>query len=115
MRMMVLPGSGKLGVTKLCGPAVLTGTARRANSREGPEYLQMPACPTAAQENTMRQSHVIDIGGVFVGAAVRETGAYRFIAVDPRVETLDRTIWAGLPEVERAVRHVLTTGRLPPH
>lgn len=61
----------------------------------------------------MMQSHVIDIGGVFMGAAVREAGAYRFVAVDPRVEGLDHTLWPDLPATERAVRHVLTTGRVP--
>ncbi len=63
----------------------------------------------------MMQSHVIDIGGVFYGAAVREDLSYRFVAVDSRVEALDGTTWSRLTEVERAVRHVLTTGRPPPH
>jgi hypothetical protein len=65
----------------------------------------------------MQQSHVIDIGGVFAGAAVRIANRYRFVAVDPRVEELDLSDWPSLSDVERVVRHLLVNGRLPtlPH
>ena len=62
----------------------------------------------------MLQSHVIEIGGTFAGAAVDAAGRFRFIAVDPRVEELDGSVWPTLPDVRRVVGHLLTTGRLPP-
>lgn len=61
----------------------------------------------------MHQSHVIEIGGQFAGAAVQHDQAFRFIAVDPRVEDLDGSIWPTLPDVRRVVGHLLSTGRLP--
>lgn len=60
----------------------------------------------------MRQSHVIEVSGQFAGAAVSHCGAFRFIAVDPRVEELDESVWPSLPDVQRVVGHLLTTGRL---
>ncbi len=62
----------------------------------------------------MIQSHVIEIAGTFAGAAVNTSGTFRFIAVDPRVEELDGSVWPTLPDVRRVVGHLLTTGRLPP-
>ena len=62
----------------------------------------------------MLQSHVIEISGTFAGAAVDAAGRFRFIAVDPRVEELDGSVWPSLPDVRRVVGHLLTTGRLPP-
>ncbi len=47
----------------------------------------------------MLQSHVIEIDGVFVGAAVRLDNGYRFIATDIRLDDLDGTIWPSLPDV----------------
>jgi hypothetical protein len=61
----------------------------------------------------MNQSHVIEIGGQFAGAAVTHEQSFRFIAVDPRVEDLDGSIWPTLPDVRRVVGHLLSTGRLP--
>ncbi len=61
----------------------------------------------------MLQSHVIEISGTFAGAAVTAAGKYRFIAVDPRVEELDGSLWPSLPDVHRVVGHLLATGRLP--
>ncbi len=62
----------------------------------------------------MHQSHVIEVSGQFAGAAISHCGAFRFIAVDPRVEELNESIWPSLPDVQRVVGHLLTTGRLPP-
>jgi hypothetical protein len=59
------------------------------------------------------QSQVIDVAGVFAGAAVRGLGHFRFIAVDPRVEELDGSEWQSLPDMRRVVGCLLTTGRLP--
>ncbi len=58
-------------------------------------------------------SHVIEVAGVFAGAAVRVANHYRFVAVDPRVEELDLSDWPTLPDVHRVVRHLLVNGRLP--
>jgi len=62
----------------------------------------------------MYQSHIIDISGVFAGAAVSGTGKFRFIAVDPRVADLDQSEWQTLGDMQRVVGHLLRTGRLPP-
>jgi len=62
----------------------------------------------------MRESHVIEVSGLFAGAAVTHNGRFRFIAVDPRVEELDDSIWPSLPDVQRVVKHLWVTGRLPP-
>ena len=61
----------------------------------------------------MHRSHVIEVSGQFAGAAVSHDGLFRFIAVDPRVAELDHSIWPSLPDVQRVVDHLLTTGRLP--
>jgi hypothetical protein len=61
----------------------------------------------------MLDSHVIDVAGTFAGAAVRTARAFRFIAVDPRVEELDQSEWASLADVHRVVAHLMRTGRLP--
>ena len=65
----------------------------------------------------MFQSHVIEVAGRFVGAVIGYSGKFRFVAVDPRVEELDGSEWASLPDVQRVVAHLMTTGRLParPH
>jgi hypothetical protein len=52
----------------------------------------------------MIQSHVVDIDGTFVGAAVRLLEGYRFVALDPRLDELDGTVWPSLPELRRKVR-----------
>jgi hypothetical protein len=39
----------------------------------------------------MLQSHVIEIDGAFVGAAVRLDTGYRFVAIDVRMEALNGT------------------------
>jgi hypothetical protein len=63
----------------------------------------------------MIQSHVIDISGVFAGAAVKTSGVFRFVAVDPRLEDLDQSEWPSLSEIRRVATHVIHTGQLPPH
>jgi hypothetical protein len=57
----------------------------------------------------MLQSHIIDIDGVFVGAAVRIDRGYRFIATDFRLEALDSSIWPTLADVQRVARGVYRT------
>ena len=58
----------------------------------------------------MIQSHVIDVDGVFVGAAVRLDTGYRFVATDFRLEELDSTIWPSLADVRRLARSLYLTG-----
>ncbi|HQT79481.1 MAG: hypothetical protein B7Z80_11900 [Rhodospirillales bacterium 20-64-7] len=55
----------------------------------------------------MLQSHVIDIDGLFVGAAVRLDRGYRFIATDMRLDDLDGSIWPTLADVQRLARRTL--------
>ncbi len=61
----------------------------------------------------MIQSHVIEIDGTFVGAAVKQGLGYRFVAVDLRVEELDGAVSATLADTRRLAASLLTTGRLP--
>ena len=61
----------------------------------------------------MLTSHVVVIGGRFVGVAVSHAERFRFVAVDPRVEELDGSIWPTLPDVQRVVGHLVRMGRLP--
>jgi hypothetical protein len=57
----------------------------------------------------MLQSHIIDIDGVFVGAAVRIDRGYRFVATDFRLEELDSSTWPSLADVRRVARRVYLT------
>lgn len=59
----------------------------------------------------MLQSHVIDIDGAFVGAAIRLDNGYRFIATDIRLDDLDGTIWPNLNDVKRLAHRLFLTGR----
>ena len=63
----------------------------------------------------MFQSHVIDVGGRFVGVAIAYPEKFRFAAVDPRVDELDGSEWRTLADVHRVVRHLLLTGTVPVH
>jgi len=69
--------------------------------------------PGPVTEARVFQSHVIEVAGTFVGAAIAYTGKFRFVAVDPRLKPLDRSEWRTLADVHRVVRHFLTTGTIP--
>jgi hypothetical protein len=58
----------------------------------------------------MLQSHVIDINGTFVGAAVRLDRGYRFVALDIRLEDLDGQVHPTLADVERLARQLFLSG-----
>ena len=60
----------------------------------------------------MIQSHVIDIEGRFVGAAVREDEGYRFVAVDIRLDDLDGSIWPTLAEMRLQLARLAATARI---
>jgi hypothetical protein len=70
--------------------------------------------PDLGPERTspMLQSHIIDIDGAFVGAAVRLDRGYRFIATDMKLEELDGSIWPTLADVQRLARRIYLGGRL---
>lgn len=60
----------------------------------------------------MLQSHVIDIDGAFVGAAIRLDTGYRFIATDMKLDDLDGSIWPTLADVKRLARRLYLGGQL---
>ncbi len=60
----------------------------------------------------MLQSHVIDVDGAFVGAAVRLDVGYRFIATDMRLDELDGSVWPTLADVKRLARRMFLSGRV---
>ena len=62
----------------------------------------------------MIQSHIIEIGGVFAGVAVLIGPDYRFIAVDPRLEDIDRTQWPTLADVRRVAGRLLPSAAIRP-
>ncbi|HBK06561.1 MAG TPA: hypothetical protein DDZ81_11945 [Acetobacteraceae bacterium] len=59
----------------------------------------------------MLQSHIIDIDGAFVGAAIRLDTGYRFIATDMKLDDLDGSIWPTLADVQRLARSLYLKGR----
>jgi hypothetical protein len=61
----------------------------------------------------MIQSHVIEVDGTFLGAAIQQERGYRFLAADLRVEELDGSVWPSVADARRLARCLLTTGRLP--
>ena len=58
----------------------------------------------------MLRSHVIEVDGVFVGAAVQHASGYRFVAVAPEVTCLNGKI---LPFLQDARRLATTAMRAP--
>ena len=62
----------------------------------------------------MLQSHVIDVDGAFVGAAVRLDRGYRFIATDMKLDDLDGSILPTLADVQRIARRVYLGSRFVP-
>lgn len=67
----------------------------------------------SGSRSIMFQSYVIDIGGVFVGAAVTASEGYKFVAVDPRVKEMNGSAWPSVSEVRRVACCMLMTGHLP--
>jgi len=60
----------------------------------------------------MFQSHIIEVNGTFIGAAVPTFGKFRFHAVHPQVSDLDGSAWPSLEELKRAAGFMFRTGRL---
>jgi hypothetical protein len=63
----------------------------------------------------MLQSHVIEIDGAFVGAAIRLEHGYRFVATDLRVEEMDSRTWPSLADIQRVARGLYRTKAPPRH
>ena len=63
----------------------------------------------------MHTSQIVQIDGVFVGTAVTLpfSNGLRFVAVDPRVDELDGSIWPTMKDIEQLTRQLFLTGRLP--
>ena len=60
----------------------------------------------------MFQSHVIEINGTFIGAAIPTPGGFRFRAVHPQVDELDGFVWTSLEDLRRGTGQLFRTGRL---
>jgi hypothetical protein len=58
----------------------------------------------------MLQSHVIEIDGAFVGAAVRLDIGYRFVATDHRLDELHGTTWPSLADLRRLAHRAFRAG-----
>jgi len=61
----------------------------------------------------MIQSHIVEIDGIFLGAAVRQPEGYRFVAVDARLDLLHGRVWPTLADVRRHARSTFFSGRAP--
>ncbi len=90
-----------------CGPVDAVSTLR-------PDLVPETACLTSLPERSlaMLQSHVIDVDGAFVGAAVRLDRGYRFIATDMKLDDLDGSIWPTLADIQRLARRMYFGGRI---
>src|ERR1700733_7700284 len=76
------------------------------NAREPVSLTSVP------KDVPMLQSHVIDVDGAFVGAAVRLDKGYRFVATDIKPDDLDGSVWPTLADVQRLARRVYLDGRV---
>jgi hypothetical protein len=61
----------------------------------------------------MFESHVVEIAGRVAGAAVGTAAGLRFMAIDPRLEEIDGSVWRSLADLHRAAGHLLRHGSLP--
>jgi hypothetical protein len=84
-------------------------SALRSHYAPEPDSLILPE-----RTSSMLQSHVIDIDGAFVGAAVRLDRGYRFIATDMKLDDLDGSVWPTLADVQRLARRIYLGGRIDP-
>lgn len=56
----------------------------------------------------MIRSHVVEVDGTFVGAAVpQHDGQVRFVAVDVRVDDLDGSLWTTLADIKRVAQKTI--------
>ena len=60
----------------------------------------------------MLRSHIIEVGGTFVGVAISLENGYRFVATDVRLEQLDEAIVPTLADVQRLAQQLYVNGSL---
>lgn len=58
----------------------------------------------------MRDSRLIEVDGVSLGAAVEHELGVRFIAIDVRVAEMDQSIWPNLDYAYRSARQFFKSG-----
>ena len=64
-----------------------------------------PCSVTSLRKNqSMWQSHTIEVDGAFVGVAIHVDQGYRFHAADSRLDELHSSIWPTLDDVRRLAR-----------
>lgn len=61
----------------------------------------------------MLKSHIVDINGTFVGAAVLQPNGYRFVAVDVRLDDLDGQVWPTLEALQLQAKLAMFSGSGP--
>ena len=91
-------------------------TLQRAPARRtGASFLSHQPLATARGGRViMRQSHVVEIDGTFVGAAVQVPDGFKFVAVDVRLDGLDGRVLPSLADLRRTARAAFFSGRVPP-
>lgn len=62
----------------------------------------------------MKQSYVIEIDGIFVGAAAYYGDGYRFVGVDSRLKEMDGQCFAALADVREAASRTYRRAPFPP-
>ena len=64
----------------------------------------------ARWEGAVRHSQVIEVDGVFAGAAIREGDGWRFVAVDHRADKLNGNVFPSLEAIRHHCRLALLIG-----
>ncbi|MBX5452703.1 MAG: hypothetical protein K6U10_02065 [Acidobacteriia bacterium] len=77
---------------------------RKTLRRRAPEANEKPCY--------VQQSHVIEVNGVFVGAAISTREGFRFIAVDPHVRAANGRCFATLAEARRYLAQLFRAKKL---
>ena len=62
----------------------------------------------------MRQALLIEVDGIFLGAAVEHELGVRFIAIDAQVIDMDQSIWPTVEYAYRSARQLFKSGRAAP-
>jgi hypothetical protein len=59
----------------------------------------------------MSDGQIVQVLGNFVGAAMRDAGGFRFVALDVRLDELDGTVWPTFPELRWRVESAYRLSR----
>jgi hypothetical protein len=62
----------------------------------------------------MLQSHIVEIDGTFLGAAVEVPEGFKFVAVNRRLRELDGRVAPTLGDLRRIARAAFLSGRVLP-